>query len=245
MKNNLTINQVDAVIKLIERRYLLAERFPEKYSQLNNNLQDICKTLEISDAEIKEMQDKIENKEFSMDETPEERKAKTIVKNYNIHGTNVHLVKPSLSGAIIGFFKNITVVDFMVLNKKAIVSLILLLIILNFGNYAISQMGFLPNLDVDVRNAFFITSGYAVSMVLIGLILPLIVQTFLNYIVLGFGIWCVTYLFMMLDFNTTVSMRGSTRIWIELAIIVGLPILYGMFISKLRKKYVFKIALKK
>jgi hypothetical protein len=247
MKNNLTINQVDAVIKLIERRYLLAERFPEKYNQLNNNLHDICKTLEISDAEIKEMEGKIENKEFSMDETPEEKKAKTIVKNYNIHGTNVNLVKPSLSVAIIQFFKNITVVDFMLLNKKAVVFLLMLCVLAIVVGYAL----YMPNImsastpvEERIKNLINFLNLEITSLgLIIGLVLPLLIKNILSYapILLGFTGLLYYILHIVLD---TASINNNTIDLLAHLAALGLTIIYGFIISKLRKKYIFKLLVK-
>ncbi len=190
-----------------------------------NTLLETCKLLDCTPLQIYPQLDLSGNTKLMPTDTDKNVKLNQniVVENY---GFSYHVVN---------FFKNIVVVDFLTLNKKAVLFLIVLVALARIINY----IGFLYNwfdFEEPIQRVIFLLSTSSVSVsFLIGLALPLLVQSWISYILLWFGFGGV---FTQIEawigsFHVISSSYTRLTIW---GLSLACCILYAQLIKHLRKK---------
>jgi hypothetical protein len=137
---------------------------------------------------------------------------------------------------IINFFKSIVVVDFLTLNKKAVLFLIVLVSFAGIVNYLNFLLDWLKFNDPVQNIIFSLAIGNTVSAVCFGLIIPLLVRSWFSYIILWFGFLNVFGVIEAFIGEFTIISSNLSRLVMWILSLVGC-ILYAQLIKYLRKKY--------
>jgi hypothetical protein len=143
---------------------------------------------------------------------------------------------------IINFFKNIVVVDFLTLNKKAVLLfLVLMNVALAFMVYLIIGISnpfsnVLTHLSPDAAGVFVATLGWGLDLILTGLMLPFLIRTWLAYTPLIIGIWTIEVP-IYLSMYGTLAEETSAHLFGVLGFAILITIIYSILIRHLRKKY--------
>jgi hypothetical protein len=141
---------------------------------------------------------------------------------------------------IINFFKNILVVDFLTLNKKAVLLfLVLMNVAIVFTTYLYTLNrgdDFLSYMTADAKDAFVSALGYGLDLTLTGLMLPLLIRSWLAYVPLALGLWNLEVPAYFL-INGTIAEESDLHFYGVLAVSVVIAFLYSFLVKSLRKKY--------
>ncbi len=139
---------------------------------------------------------------------------------------------------IINFFKSIVVVDFLTLNKKAVLLFVVMMALseLFIILYMMPNENIFASYAIDVRWQMLNTLGWSVTLIFTGLVLPLLIQTPFAYVSLWAGVGALEW-FIYLIIHGTAEDESKFHFWGVLVGSVLVVVLYAILVRYLRKKY--------
>jgi DNA-binding Xre family transcriptional regulator len=192
-----------------------------------NTLLETCKLLDCTPLQIYPQLDLSGNTKLMPTDTDKNVKLNQniVVENY---GFSYHVAN---------FFKNIVVADFLTLNKKAVLTFLVLMNVAIVGVvYFWGYTNIFPDISYDARGLTIVTIGYGLDLILTGLMLPLLIRSWISYTPLIMGLWAIEFPVYILMYGTSAD-ESSLHYWSTLVVSVVIAFLYSFLVKSLRKKY--------
>jgi DNA-binding Xre family transcriptional regulator len=193
-----------------------------------NTLLETCKLLDCTPLQIYPQLDLSGNTKLMPTDTDKNVKLNQniVVENY---GFSYHVVN---------FFKNIVVVDFLTLNRKVV---LLVLVLMNIAFVAVFYLfsnleKIFPNMNIDVANTLVSDIGYGLDLIFTGLLLPLLIRSWLAYTPLAMGLWVIEAPIYLYIYGT-IEGESNLHFYGVLFASFFIAFLYSFLVKSLRKKY--------